>query len=327
MLVGVIWFLAVMALVVGGAVLWIERGLDGVEAERQLLQREIGERSMLSRLTWLISTNRLTVAGQTTPDSIASQTTDMDASSLPVGAELPLDGREYCLANGWCFTLMDHAARLSLSAGTPATLTSLLVGLGVPAESTPQMLLDLGLYMRARAAFGGEGAISARLLRSPMEVFVLPSWRRWEDLLVARGWCDFVSVNEAGLNLNTVDPALLSLAFGFPAESASRLLAIRTDHPIMMSSDVAAVFGIHAGNLPEDGWSRLASSILLIRLRPANAVARYEYQLNFGADELHQSPWQFLQRRSLQANVPDATNQRIVHDTPGVLAAPLVASP
>ncbi|MBO3274595.1 hypothetical protein [Pseudomonas schmalbachii] len=328
-LVGVIWFLACMTMVVAAAVLWIERSRDGVEAQRELLQSSFEERSMLSRLIWLIATHRMTVAGQTTPESIAPEDGGMDPSILPAGAELPVDGREYCVANGSCFTLIDRASRLSLSASDPAAIQSLLVGMGVPVESVSPMLVELAVYLRGGQyeSVGQPRIPSLRALRSPMEVFLLSTWQPWEDLLVRRGWCEVATVDEPALNLNSAAADVLVFAWGIPADSVASLLAIRGEHPIVQSRDLDMLLGAHADGLPQEGWSRLPSSTLLIRLRPRDGPARYEYQVSFESSDLRLPPWQFLQRRTLPSHVSDTALPQEVHATPGILAAPLVAGP
>ncbi|SDH99575.1 hypothetical protein SAMN05216189_1001202 [Pseudomonas delhiensis] len=321
-LVGVIWFLAVMTLVVASAVTWIERSLDGIEQERQGLLRDMAERSLLSRLTWLASTQRLTLAGLTTPDSPAPSLADMDLSTLPVGAELALDGREYCLANGWCFALIDRASRLGLEQAPPVTLASVLEGLGVAPERIAPMLAELAGYLRSQP-----GRAVVRNLHAPQEVFVLDSWQPWETRLRAAGWDDLVTVGEPALNVNTASGQLLRLAWRLPEDNLALLLAARRERPLQGMGDLAGVLGIYLQQLPAENWSRLASATLFIRLRPVDAAARYEYQLRLESDDLQGSPWQFLQRRSLPRNVPDTDTASIHHEAPGVLAAPLVARP
>ncbi|MCL6691840.1 hypothetical protein SAMN05216577_10134 [Pseudomonas citronellolis] len=321
-LVGVIWFLAIMTLVVASAVTWIERSLDGIEKERQGLLRDMTERSMLSRLTWLASTQRLTLAGLTTPDSPAPSLADMDMSVLPVGAELALDGREYCLANGWCFAFVDRASRLGLEQAPPAALASLLEGLGIAPERIAPMLAELAGHLR-----GPPGSAVLRSLHAPQEVFVLDSWRPWEAALRAAGWEELVTVGEPSLNVNTASGQLLRLAWRLPEDSLALLLAARHERPLRGVGDLEGVLGMYLQQLPAENWSRLASATLFIRLRPADAVARYEYQLRFESDDLQGSPWQFLQRRSLPRNVPITDTAPIHHEAPGLLSAPLVASP
>lgn len=135
-LVGVVWFLAIMTLLASAAVLWVGRSLDATENRRKVLLRELEEHALLARVQWLVATQRYTVAGLSVPGNAgaAPSKVDMDTSILPIGGELPLDGREFCMANGWCVALLDRSARLSLSGIDPRVLSRLLAGLGVPAE-------------------------------------------------------------------------------------------------------------------------------------------------------------------------------------------------
>lgn len=325
-LVGVIWFLACMTLVVAAAMLWIDRSREGLEAQRQLVQQSFEERTMLSRLTWLIATHRLTVAGLTTPESMVANAGDMDPSILPAGAEIPLDGREYCLANGVCLTLIDRASRVSLSGSEPVVLRTLLVNLGVPLERTPQMLVELALFLRSASSASSTG-VTMRNLRSPMEVFLLPAWQPWEELLVSRGWNDLVAVDETALNLNTANAAVLLGAWGLSADNVTRLLSVRQEHPIMQRADLDALMGTYAGDLPEEGWSRLPSATVLVQIRLPGKAARYEYQINFESNDIRLPPWQLLQRRTLSSHVSELVAPHELHATPGILSAPLVAGP
>lgn len=133
-LVGVVWFLAIMTLLASAAVLWVGRSLDATENRRKVLLRELEEHALLARVQWLVATQRYTVAGLSVPGNAgaAPSKVDMDTSILPIGGELPLDGREFCMANGWCVALLDRSARLSLSGIDPRVLSRLLAGLGVP---------------------------------------------------------------------------------------------------------------------------------------------------------------------------------------------------
>ena len=325
-LVGVIWFLACMTLVVAAAMLWIERSREGLEAQRQLLQQRFEERTMLSRVTWLIATHRLTVAGLTTPESRVADIGGMDPSILPAGAEIPMDGREYCLANGVCVTLIDRASRISLSGSEPVVLRSLLVNFGVPLENTPQMLVELAVYLKS-ASNASNAGVTMRSLRSPMEVFLLPAWRPWEELLVSRGWNDLVAVDETALNLNTANAAALLGGWGLSTDSVTRLLSVRQEHPIMQRTDLEALMGAYAGDLPDEGWSRLPSATALVRIRLPGSVPRYEYQINFESNDIRLPPWQLLQRRTLSRHASELVAPHELHATPGILSAPLVAGP
>ncbi|AGI25280.1 hypothetical protein ACYCAX_11115 [Pseudomonas sp. MT3] len=325
-LVGVIWFLACMTLVVGAAVLWIDRSRETLEAERQGVQRSFEERSMLSRLTWLMATHRLTAAGQTTPESAPADPSEMDPSMLSAGAELPLDGRELCWVNGFCVALIDRASRLSLNSSDPAAINALLLSLGVPAESTARMLRELALYQAAERGTASS-LLARRRLRSPMEVFRLPSWQQWEELLVARGWSELVTVGEAGLNLNTASAAVLTQAWRVPEGGLLRLLDLRRERPILSGSDLENILGGYYGDIPPEGWSRLPSSVVLIRIRPRDGEVRHEFQLKLLPNSSSLPPWQFLQRRTLPSHASEIVEPQSPQTLPGLLAAPLVAGP
>lgn len=321
-LVGVIWFLACMALVVAAAVTWIDRSRQAVEAERQLLLQHFEERSLVSRLTWMIATHRVTLGGVTTPDSPRGEADEMDGSILAVGGEIPVGGQEFCLPNGYCLALTDRASRISLSASQSDVIEALLIKLGVSPEAAPRMLLELATYLK-NAPVG----MPQRSLRSPMEVFVLPAWRPWEERLVASGWNDLVTVNEAALNLNTAGVRVLSDGWRLPDGALQRLLSLRQSRPILGSGDLEAMLGSYAASVPADGWSRLPSSVLLVRLRRADGKQRYEYQLNFESTDLRLPPWQLLERRTLPSHALPAVVTVPIRTTPGLLAAPLVAGP
>ncbi|MDI7027831.1 hypothetical protein QMO31_32915, partial [Pseudomonas aeruginosa] len=70
---------------------------------------------------------------------------------LPIGGELPLDGREFCMANGWCIALLDRSARLSLSGIDPRVLSRLLAGVGGSAGQGPGMGAPMVRYLFPRA--------------------------------------------------------------------------------------------------------------------------------------------------------------------------------
>lgn len=326
MLVGVIWFLACMSLVVAAAVLWIERSREDAEAQQRNLQESLQERNMLSRLTWLIATHRQTVAGLTTPESMPPEAGSMDPSILPAGSEIPMGGQEYCLVNGRCVQLIDRASRLSLTASEPATLNALLTGLGVPAEDSPRMLVELAQYLRDSHQAAG-GRFTQRVLHSPMEVFLLPSWRPWEDRLTRRGWTELVTVGEATLNLNTAGPEVLGAAWQLPPSGIARLLSLRSERPILHAADLEALLGGYAAVVPTEGWSRLPSSTVLIRSRPLDGQADHEYLLSFESKDLRLPPWQLLQRRTLSPHASTVAKPDALHTTPGLLAAPLMAAP
>ncbi|MBE0969755.1 hypothetical protein IH774_26845, partial [Escherichia coli] len=49
-LVGVVWFLAIMTLLASAAVLWVGRSLDATENRRKALLRELEEHALLARV-------------------------------------------------------------------------------------------------------------------------------------------------------------------------------------------------------------------------------------------------------------------------------------
>ncbi|MDH0287781.1 hypothetical protein N7414_01550 [Pseudomonas sp. GD04087] len=325
-LVGVIWFLACMSLVVAAAVIWIDRSREGIEAEQQLLLYTLDERSMLSRLIWMTATHRQTVAGLTTPESIPPEPGNMDPSILAAGSEIPMDGREYCLANGRCIALIDGASRLSLIGSEPAVLNALLRYLGVPAEDIPKMLVELAQYLKSGQQ-SAEAGFMQRRMHSPMEVFLLPSWHPWEEQLTERGWGELVTVRETALNLNTASPEVLKAGWQLPASGIARLVNLRLEHPILHAADLEAMLGSYAASVPPEGWARLPSTTVLIRTRPVGGQALHEYLLSFESTDLRLPPWQLLQRRTLPIHASTVAVPHEPHSTPGLLAAPLVAGP
>ena len=86
-LVGVVWFLAIMTLLASAAVLWVGRSLDATENRRKVLLRELEEHALLARVQWLVATQRYTVAGLSVPGNAgaAPSKVDMDTSILPIG--------------------------------------------------------------------------------------------------------------------------------------------------------------------------------------------------------------------------------------------------
>ncbi|MOA34193.1 hypothetical protein D3C78_1555540 [compost metagenome] len=136
-----------------------------------------------------------------------------------------------------------------------------------------------------------------------------------------------VTVDEAALNLNSATADVLVSAWGMSADSVARLLASRVEHPIVQSRDLDTLLGVYADDLPQEGWSRLPSSTLLIRVQLPDSPTRYEYQVSFESSDLRLPPWQFLQRRTLPSHVSDTALPQKFHATPGILAAPFVAGP
>lgn len=314
-LVGVVWFLAIMTLLASAAVLWVGRSLDATENRRKALLRELEEHALLARVQWLVATQRYTVAGLSVPGNAgaAPSKVDMDTSILPIGGELPLDGREVCMANGWCIALLDRSARLSLSGIDPRVLSRLLAGLGVPAEQVQVMVAQWFSYLYPGAAprlgsaaqasdRSSSGQARRRPLRSVMEVFRLEAWRPWEAHLLDAGWCDLVAADEAALNINTADARILSLAWGLPEDAVGRLLQARWQRPFTRMSDLHDILGGHARLVPEDGWARLASPVLSIRLYPPGAEQGTEYEVRFNSEHRLLPPWQLLSKRSVKIN-------------------------
>lgn len=328
-LVGVIWFLAVMALVAGAAVLWIERSVTSIEAERQALQQDIQEQAMLARLQWLIITHRETIAGLTTPNSPKESMAGLDASVLPVGGELPLNGEEICLQNGWCFSLTDRASRLGVNTAGDALLGQLLQAMDIPIDAIPAMLSQLNRYIQNSGGLPGSAVTrldfgNVRPLRSAMEVFLLDAWAPWENSLVEKGWQELVSVDEGALNINTADPHIIHFSWGIPLRQTRSFAVYRQTYPVNTQADLEEAFGAYTSLIHTERWSRLASSTLLIRLRPVGFSARYEYHVNFAPLDSQSAPWRLLLKRALQSHAID-TIPETLHDTPGILAAPIVA--
>lgn len=333
-LVGVIWFLAIMTLLATAAVLWVERSIEATESRRQSMLMEIEERSLLARVQWLVATQSYTVAGLLVPGDHGRPAPQMDASILPVGGEIPLDGRALCMTNGWCVALIDQAARLSLSAAEPRLLRNLLVGLGVRANQVPVMLAQWADYLHPGdapqlGAAGGTGEWSdwrqarRRPVRSVMEVFSLRSWQRWEEHLLREGWTDLVTTEESLLNINTADARLLSLVWGIPRLAVERLVDARQRQPISQPSDLHLLLGSSASRIPDDGWARLASASLSIRLFPAGAERVAEYEVSFSSEHRLLPPWQIQLKRSVKRN--EQNSIEVAGEVPGILSAPIVA--
>ena len=333
-LVGVIWFLAIMTLLAGAAVLWVERSIDATESRRQALLTEIEERSLLARVQWLVATQSYTVAGLTVPGDQARPSSQMDASILPLGGEIPLDGRALCTVNGWCVALIDQAARLSLSAAEPRLLRNLLVGLGVRADQVPVMLAQCADYLHPGdaprlGAAGDSGEWSnwrqarRRPVRSVMEVFSLTSWQRWEEHLLRAGWTELVTTEESLLNINTADARVLSLVWGLPRVAVERLVETRQRQPISQPSDLPLLLGSSASRIPDDSWARLASASLSIRLFPAGAERVTEYEVSFSSEHRLLPPWQIQLKRSVKRN--EQSSIKVAGEVPSILSAPIVA--
>jgi hypothetical protein len=333
-LVGVIWFLAIMTLLAAAAVLWVERSIDATESRRQALVTQIEERSLLARVQWLVATQGYTVAGLTVPGDPAGSSPQMDASILPVGGEIPLDGRAQCMSNGWCVALIDHAARLSLSSAEPRLLRNLLIGLGVRADQVPVMLAQWADYLHPGGApqlgaAGDSGEWSAwkqprrRPVRTVMEVFSLRSWQHWEEHLLRAGWAELVTADESSLNVNTADVRVLSLAWRVPRMAVERLVVARQRQPITQPADLHILLGSSATRIPDDGWARLASASLSIRLFPAGAERGAEYEVNFRSEHRLLPPWQIQLKRSIELNEHDSI--KVAGEVPSILSAPIVA--
>ena len=248
----VVWFLAIMTLLASAAVLWVGRSLDATENRRKALLRELEEHALLARVQWLVATQRYTVAGLSVPGNAgaAPSKVDMDTSILPIGGELPLDGREFCMANGWCIALLDRSARLQSFRHRSAGTVQAAGGVGVPAEQVQVMVAQWFSYLYPGAAprlgsaaqtsdRSSPGQARRRPLRSVMEVFRLEAWRPWEAHLLDAGWRDLVAADEAALNINTADARILSLAWGLPEDAVGRLLQARWQRPFTRMSDLA----------------------------------------------------------------------------------------
>ena len=82
----------------------------------------------------------------------------------------------------------------------------------------------------------------------------------------------------------------------------------------------------HARLVPEDGWARLASPVLSIRLYPPGAEQGTEYEVRFNSEHRLLPPWQLLSKRSVKIN-DRYRILRCIPISPRVLAAPLVARP
>ncbi|WP_028630959.1 type II secretion system protein GspK [Metapseudomonas resinovorans] len=335
-LVGVVWFLAVMTLLAAAAVLWVERSVNVMENRRAAMLREIEESTLLARVQWLIATQGYTIAGLTIPSDGVAQVPQLDSSVMPVGGELPLDGRPLCMANGWCLGLTDDAARLSLSAVDPRLLGNLLLGLGVTPEEVPAMLAQWSDYLMpegaprlgsagGRATWRGGSQDSRRTPRSVLEVFLLDRWQPWEEHLLNADWTELVTTSATPLNINTADPRVLNLAWGLPVEQVSRLVAAREQQSLARSTDLRALLGAHANLVPDDGWTRLASSTLSIRLHPTGVERATEYEVSFSSDHRMLPPWQLQLKRSVKRNEADSIHAS--GDVPGILSAPLMAGP
>ncbi|MDT4859893.1 hypothetical protein FQZ97_944230 [compost metagenome] len=129
------------------------------------------------------------------------------------------------------------------------------------------------------------------------------------------------------MNINTADAHVLTLAWGLPAGAVEQLLKVRHERPLMQISDLRGVLGAYAGQVPEDGWARLASSTLSIRLYPAGSGQATEYEVRFSSDHRLLPPWQLLLKRSVKTNDRISIPPLAADAAPGILAAPFVAGP
>lgn len=309
-LVTTLWVLAMLTMAAGFISLWTQRSLAIAQARQEDIQGEIDSHSTQANVIYLLTSQRMTIAGLTVPDITKPELTEEqvinafeEETVLPVGAEITLDDRPYFGHGKAYFALQDEAGLFNPMLATEPALDRLLGLLGVEAELRGPLIAKLQDYMDLDDWHRLHGAESAHynkrnlppptnhFLRTPLEVKSVLDWAAQPQLWQNNLFGQLTTLFSVSPNFNTAPLLVLQAAYNMTAESAERLINLRQTTPFLTLSSVTQIANV---NLEVDPFEVkfFPSSFLRLTLWYAGARRIRQVHIELTPAAHNDKPWQ-----------------------------------
>jgi general secretion pathway protein K len=252
-LVSTLWILAVLTIAASFFALWTQRTVAVVQANQEDVQGELDMLNTQASLIYLLTTQRMTIAGLTLPeDETTEEQEELDKkndfwgqdSILSQGGELAIDDRPYFGYGKAYFALQDEAGLLGINLATEPILARLLGLLGVDEALHDPLIAKLQDYIDTDDLHRLNGAEayhyekqglrppSNRYLINPMEIKRILDWSEQASLWENDRLGQLTNTVLAALpNFNTAPSLVLQAVFNMTAQGAERIIQIRQTIP------------------------------------------------------------------------------------------------
>lgn len=304
-LVATLWILAILTIAVSFFALWTERAVQQAQALQMDVQGEIDMQNTLAHLLYLLSTQRVTIAGLTLLPDQQQPANDWGSINLkPVGDEIALDNQVYYGQGKALFALQDMGGLLSINLIAEDVLGRFLTLLQVKADDQPALIAKFRDYIDPDAFNRLQGAEKQeyqqkRLLPPrnqsllyPTEAYRILDWPQQKTL-----WQDerFVQLTQTVLpilpNFNTAPTLVLQAAYNMNAEGAKRVVNLRQTTPFLSIRVIEQTAGIPLNHIEPADINFFASTVLRLTLWYQGARRMRQIQLKLTPTAAGAKPW------------------------------------
>jgi type II secretory pathway component PulK len=312
-LAATLWILAAITLAAGFFAVWVQNVVELIQVDQDSLQGEIDMSGTRAALLYLLATQRMTIAGLTAPQATGgrdapqtrsqSNVLSSNISVLPVGGEIPMDGRAFPGFGVARFSIQDEGGLLSLIDERPDQLDRLLGLMGVPASKRAPMLDKLVDYTDEDGLLQVNGAEAKEYMElglpPPPNRPLLTSW----EIRNVLGWGEYpemwdrymlprlATIATAGTpNMNTAPPMVLKALTGIDDETARRIVAAREKKPFFNITDINLAAGKVIA-LDSFGLKTFPNARLRISLWYKGGRRMRDFHLQLTPNSTHTAPW------------------------------------
>ena len=253
---------------------------------------------------------------------------------IPVGDEIPLDGRALQGLDGTVFSLQDDSGLLSINFGPVPLLHAWLRQRGVQARQWPGLIARQFDFQDTDAQVRQGGAEQRAYLAAGLPPPTNQPIKRATDIRRFLGWGEVVgdltdealmstlsAARQLSVNLNTAPAEVLTLIGGVTPEQAGRFIALRQQRPFLHPSDALKALGAIAfSNEEVTGFSTISgNSGILATWRSGHRLRRLAHftltPMDYGG-----RPW----RLDFEVLLPTPGGDDVMA---GIAETPLLAQP
>ena len=280
-LLSTLWVLAIVLIIAAGFDALVEEKIRQAILLKDSLQRRLDEYATEQTATYLLMTQRYTLAGLTTRSENPSTYRTEEGYYLtdPVGGELLLDGTLYAGVGSSCFAIQDQAGLIGVDSDSASDLRWLLSSMSSKRQTTDRLIDNLLDYIDKNDFARLNGAEqddyrkaslplpSNYFLRSPNELFRVMDWSEWLADNPGFLWWRWLSISRSvAINPNTLPTSLLRRLPGVDKGSVERVIGQRRQQPYKSVADFNNRSGLQL-DWPEEKFRFLASDKVQLRIR------------------------------------------------------------
>ncbi len=259
LLVVVLWLLLTGVLIVSYLSSWVTNALEQRFVEAERTQFVVDAHTTRSALLYLLSTERMTVAGVSTGFTPLDRS-EMDGEgnwdTSALGNEIRLDNRVYKGAGDVVFSLQDQRGLININYGSDALIESFLGAHNIDFEQRNALVDKLRDYIDEDELYRLNGAEAAQYrqqgkpgprnseLLSTLELRNVLGWSQEELPIPDRIFMTFFStVRNAQLNLNTAPEEVLQTLPGVSVKNARKIVELRQQKAFESRTMLASQLG------------------------------------------------------------------------------------